>query len=165
MNINFMLGTVRNIELATSRPYGEAISDKDSIKAERDGHVEPKTMWPREHTGYYGERDVIADLFDYYIPKPFLTKRFVSQIGDGLYGSCIHTYTYGWIQGGDGVYIENLNVRMVITDTAIHFWVLRKTSGLPYNDFCKSCHNEEEKETDTGAGGPSCQVSAGRSLQ
>ncbi|GBP12888.1 hypothetical protein EVAR_70188_1 [Eumeta japonica] len=32
------------VKVVTSRPYGEAISDKGNIKAESDGHVEPKTM-------------------------------------------------------------------------------------------------------------------------
>ncbi|GBP07356.1 hypothetical protein EVAR_73510_1 [Eumeta japonica] len=35
-------------------PYGEAIGDMDSIKAGRDGYVEPKTMGSREHTREYG---------------------------------------------------------------------------------------------------------------
>ncbi|GBP05424.1 hypothetical protein EVAR_71414_1 [Eumeta japonica] len=38
------------------KPYSKAISGKDSLKDEHDGHVKPMTMGLREYTKDYGDK-------------------------------------------------------------------------------------------------------------
>ncbi|GBP01377.1 hypothetical protein EVAR_70540_1 [Eumeta japonica] len=126
------IGTVCHIELATSGPYGEAIGDKDNIKAGRDGYVKPKTMGSRERTGKYGEISAIRSG-----KVASVTIKWVRDMDT----TAAAIPLMNWREGGQPFR------RMDVSVITLHSREPRKTSRFTLQPLCRSCHDEEEEET------------------